>query len=1012
MSQKVHEIARDLLASSKEIMDLMRGMGIEVKNHMATVEDDVVERVKAEYARRREEQKAKATAPKLQVRVPSVLHTPLPPLREEESRAEAKPESAGEVPKKAARAKSTGKKEAAPVAGVAPKPTEKAAAKAAAKPADAAAGKSKPAVGRSDKATRSEEALTATEVGTQPAHGERRAPEAPAQVSGTERAAAVSTRGAQDARPDPAAPREAVPQARPIQRQRQEAVPQQQAPQHQPQAQKGQTTPPAGGRAPGAGEQPRVAAGPLSGQTSRPTPATGGAGRPAGQSGYREATEQRGPGGPGLRPPVPGAPSGRTGASRPPQSAQPGSRPAAGPGVPPGGRRPQYGPRPQGAPGYGGTRPGGPRVGGVGRPMPIPVGGAGAGARGGAGKPGPRKEERDFRSRKRELEERERERRAQQLTRQREQAAQPKEKKPLTITEDVTVKELAEKMDMRASEVLRQLISMGLMVNINQTLDVETAKIVATELGFPVKEEAPVVEEVLDPVDDANEPDELKEPRPPVVTVMGHVDHGKTSLLDAIRKTNVTAREAGGITQHIGASTVEWKGRKIVFLDTPGHEAFTAMRARGAKVTDLAVLVVAADDSVMPQTVEAINHAKAANVPIIVAINKIDVRGADPQRVKTDLTKYGLVVEEWGGDTIAVPVSAKEGTGIDQLLEMILLVADLHELKANPNKPARGTIIEAEIDKGRGPVATVLIQSGTLHVGDPVVAGLTYGKVRAMFDDKGRRVKKAGPSTPVEVLGLADVPQAGDIFFATESEQRAREIAEKKQIRKRNEDMAVKQRVTLEDLMSQVKQGEVKALNVVLKGDVQGSVEAVKAALEKLSTPEVRINVIHAAVGAINESDVLLAATSKAIIVGFNVRPDANARRAGERDQIDIRTYSIIYDLVDDIKRAMEGMVAPEEKEVVAGRAEVRQLFKVPKFGTVAGSYVSEGKIVRGYGARVIRDGIVVQTTRIDSLRRLKDDVHEVAAGYECGIHLENYNDLKEGDVIEAFTIEKVKREL
>jgi len=645
--------------------------------------------------------------------------------------------------------------------------------------------------------------------------------------------------------------------------------------------------------------------------------------------------------------------------------------------------------------------------------MPIPVGaGAGSGARAGAAKTGPRKDEKDFRSRKREMEERERERRAQQLTRQRELAAQPKEKKPLTINEDLTVKELAEKMDMRASEVLRQLISMGLMVNINQTLDVETAKIVATELGFPVKEEVPVVEEVLDPVDDPNEPDELKEPRPPVVTVMGHVDHGKTSLLDAIRKTNVTAREAGGITQHIGASTVEWNGRKIVFLDTPGHEAFTAMRARGAKVTDIAVLVVAADDSVMPQTVEAINHAKAANVPIIVAINKIDVRGADPQRVKTDLTKYGLVVEEWGGDTIAVPVSAKEGTGIDQLLEMILLVADLHELKANPNKPARGTIIEAEIDKGRGPVATVLIQSGTLRVGDPVVAGLTYGKVRAMFDDKGRRVKKAGPSTPVEVLGLADVPQAGDIFFATESEQRAREIAEKKQIRKRSEDMAVKQRVTLEDLMSQIKQGEVKELNVVLKGDVQGSVEAVKAALEKLSTPEVRINVIHAAVGAINESDVLLAATSKAIIVGFNVRPDANARRASERDQIDVRTYSIIYDVVDDIKRAMEGMLAPEEKEVVAGRAEVRQLFKVPKFGTIAGSYVSEGKIVRGYGARVIRDGIVVQTTKIDSLRRLKDDVHEVAAGYECGIHLENYNDLKEGDVVEAFTIEKVKREL
>ena len=985
MSQKVHEIARDLLASSKEIMDLIRGMGIEVKNHMATVDDDIAEKVKAEYAKRREEQKVKATAPKLQVRVPSVLHTPLPPLHEEESRPETKTEVTAEAPKKAPRAKTAGKKAAASVEGAVPETTDKALAKAAPKPTENPTEKTKPAAGRSSKGSQAGEAPAVNDTAAQPVHGERRAAEAATTEKSGAVAATPQARSEQVAQTAPAAKREAGPQAQ----QRQQA---QQQPQQQPQPQQ---SAPVAGRAPAAGEQQRSAAGRQNAPAPRPTAAPGGpSGRPAGQQGHRG----------GERP----------GAARPQQGVQAGGRPAPGAGGPPSGRRPPYGPRPQGsAPGYAGPRAGAPRVGGGGRPMPIPVGaGAGSGARAGAAKTGPRKDEKDFRSRKREMEERERERRAQQLTRQRELAAQPKEKKPLTINEDLTVKELAEKMDMRASEVLRQLISMGLMVNINQTLDVETAKIVATELGFPVKEEVPVVEEVLDPVDDPNEPDELKEPRPPVVTVMGHVDHGKTSLLDAIRKTNVTAREAGGITQHIGASTVEWNGRKIVFLDTPGHEAFTAMRARGAKVTDIAVLVVAADDSVMPQTVEAINHAKAANVPIIVAINKIDVRGADPQRVKTDLTKYGLVVEEWGGDTIAVPVSAKEGTGIDQLLEMILLVADLHELKANPNKPARGTIIEAEIDKGRGPVATVLIQSGTLRVGDPVVAGLTYGKVRAMFDDKGRRVKKAGPSTPVEVLGLADVPQAGDIFFATESEQRAREIAEKKQIRKRSEDMAVKQRVTLEDLMSQIKQGEVKELNVVLKGDVQGSVEAVKAALEKLSTPEVRINVIHAAVGAINESDVLLAATSKAIIVGFNVRPDANARRASERDQIDVRTYSIIYDVVDDIKRAMEGMLAPEEKEVVAGRAEVRQLFKVPKFGTIAGSYVSEGKIVRGYGARVIRDGIVVQTTKIDSLRRLKDDVHEVAAGYECGIHLENYNDLKEGDVVEAFTIEKVKREL
>ncbi|MEW6723694.1 MAG: translation initiation factor IF-2 [Bacillota bacterium] len=588
----------------------------------------------------------------------------------------------------------------------------------------------------------------------------------------------------------------------------------------------------------------------------------------------------------------------------------------------------------------------------------------------------------------------------------------PKEKKTIILRGPISVKDLADQMAIKASELLRKLIALGIMVNVNQAIDVETATIVCGELGYPVDDKATAEEELItDPeLQDENEPAELLEERPAVVTVMGHVDHGKTSLLDAIRETKVTATEAGGITQHIGAYTVDWHGRKIVFLDTPGHEAFTAMRARGAQVTDIAILVVAADDGVMPQTVEAINHAKAANVPIIVAINKIDKPGADPQRVKTELTKHNLVAEDWGGDTICVNVSALAKTGIEDLLEMILLVADMQELRANPNKPARGTVVEAKLDKGRGPVATILVQTGTLRIGDAVVCGLTYGRVRAMLDDRGRRVKKAGPSTPVEVVGLSDIPAAGDLLFAVEDDKKAREIAGKRQARQREQEIGGQAKMSLDDLFSQMKQGEVKDLKLVVKADVQGSVEAVKGSLEKLEVPEVRVSVIHEGVGAINESDVMLASASDAIIIGFNVRPDSNARQAAEREKVDVRTYSIIYDAIDDIMAAVSGLRAPTYREVTVGRIEIRETFKVPKVGTIAGCFVLEGKVNRGAKVRLVRDGIVVYEGAIDSLKRFKDDVREVSAGYECGIGLERYNDIKIGDIIEVYAMEEVPR--
>ncbi|MGI1660504.1 MAG: translation initiation factor IF-2, partial [Desulfitobacterium sp.] len=581
--------------------------------------------------------------------------------------------------------------------------------------------------------------------------------------------------------------------------------------------------------------------------------------------------------------------------------------------------------------------------------------------------------------------------------------------KHIVIPESITVQELASRMSRKSGEIIKKLMDLGVMATINQEIDSETAVIIAGEMGVTVevKVEKPisVVEEIVD-----NEAD--LRPRPPVVTVMGHVDHGKTSLLDAIRAANVTASEAGGITQHIGAYQVEIKGQKITFLDTPGHEAFTAMRARGAQVTDIAVLVVAADDGVMPQTIEAINHAKAADVPIIVAINKMDKEDANPDRVKQELTEYGLVVEEWGGDTIAVPVSAKARTNIEQLLEMILLVAEVKELKANPNRIATGTVIEAELDKGKGPVATMLVSKGTLNVGDMILAGATFGRIRAMVDDKGRRVKKAGPSMPVEVQGLNEVPIAGQVFHVVEDEKHARQIAEARANERKAEEVRQISKVSLEDLFDRIKEGEVKELNVIIKADVQGSIEALKQSLLRLSTSEVRVNPIHGGVGAITETDIMLAAASNAIIIGFNVRPDANTKATAELQGVDMRLYRVIYDAIEDVKAAMTGMLDPDFKEVVQGRAEVRQVFKVPKVGAVAGSYVLNGKITRHSKIRVIRDSIVIHEGELESLRRFKDDAKEVVEGYECGIGVANFNDIKEGDIIEAFIMEEVKRQL
>ena len=575
----------------------------------------------------------------------------------------------------------------------------------------------------------------------------------------------------------------------------------------------------------------------------------------------------------------------------------------------------------------------------------------------------------------------------------------------IRIGESIAVRDLASKMSYTAAEIIKKLFLMGVPATINQEIDYDTAALVAAEFGVTAEALPPEVDLTEIPVIE-DDPKTLVI-RPPVVTVMGHVDHGKTSLLDVIRKTSVTSHEAGGITQHIGAYQVNCQGKKIVFLDTPGHEAFTAMRARGAQVTDIAILVVAADDGVMPQTIEAINHAKSANVPIIVAINKIDKPGANPDHVKQQLAEHELVPEEWGGDVIMVPVSAKKQMGINDLLENILLVAEVQELKANPNRDARGVIIEAQLDKGRGPVATVLVQNGTLRIGDSIVAGTTFGKVRAMINDRGESVKKAGPSMPVEVLGLSDVPEAGDELAALD-EKLARAIADKR-IEKQRTELMKSKKVSLDDLFQQIQEGHIKDLNIVIKADVQGSVEALTGSLLALNkNEEVRVSIVHSGVGAVSESDVMLAAASNALIIAFNVRPDANARKAADTEKIDIRTYQVIYDALNDVKAAMSGMLAPKYKEVIDGKVEIRQVMKFSKV-LVAGCYVLEGKITNNSKVRILRDNIVVFDGEVDSLRRFKDDVKEVAAGYECGLTLKDYRDFKEGDVLEVYKMEEIE---
>ncbi|MBQ0010947.1 MAG: translation initiation factor IF-2 [Ruminococcus sp.] len=599
----------------------------------------------------------------------------------------------------------------------------------------------------------------------------------------------------------------------------------------------------------------------------------------------------------------------------------------------------------------------------------------------------------------------------QNMDRMRREQMEKAKKQPLkvSIPDEITVSDLASRLKVTASEVVKRLMLMGVMASVNQTIDFDTAYLIADELGAEVTREVVVtIEEKL--FDEGTDSPEALVPRDPVVCVMGHVDHGKTSLLDAIRHTRVTEGEAGGITQAIGAYRVKCNGKDITFLDTPGHAAFTAMRARGAKSTDIAILVVAADDGIMPQTVEAINHAKAAGISIIVAINKMDKPTANPDLVKQGLTQYDLVPEEWGGDTICVPVSALTGKGIPELLEMVLLVADMKEMKANPNRRAKGIVIEAKLEKGRGPVATVLVQNGTLHAGDTVIAGTAVGRVRLMTDDRGKAIKTAGPSVPVEIVGLDQVPMAGDEFNAVEDERMARTLAEQRRDKEKEEEFKAHARVNLDALFDQIKEG-VKDLNIIVKADVKGSAEAVTASLEKLSNDEVRVKVIHSAVGGITEGDVMLATASNAIIIGFNVRPDKQAMDDAEAQKVDIRTYSIIYECIEEIESAIKGMLKPVYREVILGHAEVRQTIHISSVGTIAGSYVQDGKITRSASIRVVRDGVVIFEDKIDSLRRFKDDVREVASGYECGIGLEKFNDIKEGDILEAFTMEQIARD-
>ncbi|WP_342512563.1 translation initiation factor IF-2 [Sporosarcina sp. FSL K6-1522] len=717
---------------------------------------------------------------------------------------------------------------------------------------------------------------------------------------------------------------------------------------------------------------------PAQGSQSRP-------GQQGGQGGNRPAQggqSRPGQGGQGGNRPAQG------GQSRPGQGGQGGNRPAQGGQSRPG----------QGA--QGGNRP---AQGGQSRPGQGAQGGNRP-AQGGQSRPGGRGGRPPARG-------------INQGRRRYRPAPQPKVELPLpekiTFYESLSVAELAQKLHREPAEIIKKLFMLGVMATINQELDKDAIELICADYEVEVEEEIRIDVTDLEIYFEEPESEETETnpiERPPVVTIMGHVDHGKTTLLDSIRNTKVTQGEAGGITQHIGAYQIQEKGKKITFLDTPGHAAFTTMRARGAKVTDLTILVVAADDGVMPQTIEAINHAKAAEVPIIVAVNKMDKPTANPDRVMQELTEHGLVAEAWGGDAIFVPISALKGEGIDQLLEMVLLVAEVGELKADPNIRARGTVIEAQLDRGKGSVATLLVQDGTLHVGDPIVVGNTYGRVRAMISDIGRRVKEAGPSTPVEITGLSDVPQAGDRFVVFEDEKTARQIGEARAGEALQEQRVEKTRVTLDNLFDQMKQGEMKELNLIVKADVQGTVEAMAASLMKIEVEGVNVKIIHTGAGAINESDISLASASNAIVIGFNVRPDVNAKRAADEEGVDIRQHRVIYKVIEEIELAMKGMLDPEYEEKVIGQVEVRETFKVSKIGTIAGSYVTDGKITRDSSVRVIRDNIVIFEGELDTLKRFKDDAKEVAKGYECGITIKKFDDIKEGDIIEAFVMEEIKR--
>jgi translation initiation factor IF-2 len=1005
MSKRVYEVAQQLGVDNKEVMAKLAEMGREVKNHMAVIDDADVKALTAPAQTHHKEvsQEEVRVKPTLIRRRAKAVE---PNAEEAAAPAEAAHEAAPEV------AAAPPKVEAAAEPAPAPKPAKPEPTRARiieAAPVKPAA----PVAAPVEKAEKVEKAAPAAPEAPAPAEpAVAKAPAAPAE----EPKAQVKPEAAQAA-PAAAAPAEQPVAAAPAEEAKAPAKPEEVK--AQPAA--AEAAAPAPKAVEPEPERATATRAKILGRVEIPLPTQ----RPTERREYQRQA-------PGERPaPRPGMPRGveRPGTERPAPrpGARPGERPAPRPGERP-------------APGRPGERPGGPRpdrpapLGPIEAPMlgddrrkgrkPAPAAGGGDFAKPGAkkgGAPAGKKKEAfkkpdllDKRERVFEPGPRSKGKKGKyvekvQIGKKTEITVPKAIKRIIKISESITVGELAKRMGIKATDLIRALMKMGVMATINHPLDFDTATILATDFGYEIENVALDVDEMLEAEPDA--PESLQK-RPPVVTIMGHVDHGKTSLLDAIREANVIAGEAGGITQHIGAYDVELNGRKITFLDTPGHEAFTAMRARGAKVTDIVILVVAADDGVMPQTREAINHSKAAGVPIIIAINKIDKPDASPGRVKQELMEFGLVSEEWGGETIFVEVSAKMRLNLEELLEMVLLQADVLELKANPDKAARGTIVEAKLDKGRGPVATVLVQEGTLKSGDYFVAGVHYGRVRAMQNDRGDKVISAGPAMPVEVIGFNGVPDAGDIFVTMADEKQAKEIATHRQIKMREAELAKHSKLSLEQLYEKIQKGEVKDLNTIVKGDVQGSVEAVAESLRKLTTDAIRLNVLHASVGAITETDVNLASASNAIILGFNVRPEVKAAALAEKEGVDVRLYNIIYDAVDDIKKAMEGLLEPTFKEKFLGRAEIRETFSVPKHGMVAGSYVTDGKIVRNAQVRLLRDNVVVFEGKLSSLRRFKDDVKEVATGYECGMSLENYNDIKIGDIFECFEMEKVAGKL